>query len=436
MSMKAKYLFIGIALACALCACSRDEESLFDKSAAERAQEALTNANNVLIAPANGWEMLYFANPESRGYNIIMKFEKNGRVIATAKNSVTTGNKLKTDSASTWEVKLDYGPILTFDTYNEVFHAWSDPKDDGEGLGGDYEFLILSATTERVVLKGKKHSAYSILRPMPAMDYEEYFAGCANGISTYFGNGNIMTLQQGDKMYYLHNGSTGVFSVSEYGAKLEDENPSVYPICPTLDGFFVSYGFNDLKDERLFKLEEDHFVGEKGSIISAGALDLLFLTYIDVNVGWTADLTTSTGVFADAVQSFRSQLVSLTKDSNAKLNSIAITYSDTVFRYTGANILRIKYEYKSGSKKISPTADFAIKVSNVPESGKIVLEYDKPANSTASTWYQQASEMPKLVDAVMGTYSLTTEDKLNPTKNMSLVNDKSSIVVKGASNLK
>jgi len=136
------------------------------------------------------------------------------------------------------------------------------------------------------------------------------------------------------------------------------------------------------------------------------------------------------------VQSFRSQLVSLTKDSNAKLNSIAITYSDTVFRYTGANILRIKYEYKSGSKKISPTADFAIKVSNVPESGKIVLEYDKPANSTASTWYQQASEMPKLVDAVMGKYSLTTEDKLNPTKNMSLVNDKSSIVVKGASNLK
>ena len=436
MSMKAKYLFIGLALVCALCACSRDEESLFDKSAAERAQAALDNANAVLVSPANGWEMMYFANTASRGYNIVLKFDENGRVTATAKNSVTTGNKIKTDSVSTWQVKLDYGPILTFDTYNDVFHAWADPQNDGDGLLGDYEFLILSATSERVVLKGKKHSAYSIMRPMPEMTPEDYFAECAAGFSKYFGNGNILTLQQDDKTYYLHDGVSGKFNLTAYGEKPDAENPTQYPICPTLDGFMMSFGFNDHLSERLFKLEDDHFVGEEGSIIGSGALDQLFVTYIDVNKGWTADLATSTGVFADAIESFESQLASLTKDSKAKVNSVAVTYSDTVFRYTGANILRIKYEYKSSGKKTNLTADFAITISNTEDAGRVVIKYDKPANGTASTWYQQASEMPKLVDAVIGSFALSAEDQLNPTKALSLTNDKSTIVVSGASNLK
>ena len=434
--MKAKYLFIGIALACALCACSRDEASLFDESAAERAQHAIENANKVLVAPANGWEMLYFPNLVSPGYNIIMKFDANGQVTVTAKNSITTGNKIRTDSQSTWVVKLDYGPILTFDTYNDVFHAWADPGNDGDGLLGDYEFLILSATPERVVLKGKKHSAYTIMRPMPDMTVEDYFKQCEQSMAKYVGNGNISTLQQGDKRYYLHYSATTMFLLTEYGKPLDAEDLNYYPFCPTLDGFMMSFGFNDLKDERLFTLEGDHFVGEKGSVIGSGDLDIFFCVYIGVNKGWTADLSASTGAFADALQAFQNQLVSLTKDSKAKVNSVAITYSDTVFHYTGSHVLRIKYEYKSGSKKTNLTADFAINLSDSPEAGKITLAYDKPANGTASTWYQQASAMPALVDAVMGTYALSTEDMLNPTTNLSLTNDKSTIVVKGANNLK
>ena len=177
MIMKAKYLFIGLALATLLGACSRDEESLFDKSAAERAQEALTNAEDVLVAPAYGWEMLYFANTGSRGYNVLVKFDANGRVTATAKNSLTTGNRIVTDSESTWEVKLDYGPILTFDTYNEVLHAWADPRSDGDGYLGDYEFLILHADANYVKLKGKKHGGYMHLYPIKeSVTPEDYFA--------------------------------------------------------------------------------------------------------------------------------------------------------------------------------------------------------------------------------------------------------------------
>ena len=49
--MKAKYILLAITIASVFSACSRDEKSLFDKSAAERAQEALDNAQSVLTAP-------------------------------------------------------------------------------------------------------------------------------------------------------------------------------------------------------------------------------------------------------------------------------------------------------------------------------------------------------------------------------------------------
>ena len=46
--MKAKYLVMIGLLAATFAACSRDEESLFDKPAAIRAQEAVENAFDVL----------------------------------------------------------------------------------------------------------------------------------------------------------------------------------------------------------------------------------------------------------------------------------------------------------------------------------------------------------------------------------------------------
>jgi hypothetical protein len=156
--MKTKYLLLIGLFAATMVACSRDEESLFEESAAIRAQKAIENAQNVFTSQEAGWEMAYFPNLENtaKGFNMVLKFKKDGSVSVTAKNSTTTMNKIVTDSASTWQVKSDYGPILTFDTYNEVLHAWADPGGDGAGLLGDYEFLILKATPELVLLKGKK----------------------------------------------------------------------------------------------------------------------------------------------------------------------------------------------------------------------------------------------------------------------------------------
>ena len=184
--MKAKYILLVIALASVFGACRREEKDLFDDSAAVRAQKALDNARDVLTAPANGWEMLYFPNPESGGYSVLIKFDAKGNVFVASRNPQTTANKYMTDGNSTWVVVSDYGPILSFDTYNNVMHKWADPDPNpnsrntdyerGDGYLGDYEFLILEATPEKVRLKGKKHGAYCILYPLKVgLDWIEYF---------------------------------------------------------------------------------------------------------------------------------------------------------------------------------------------------------------------------------------------------------------------
>ena len=80
--MKAKYIVIIGLLAATFAACSRDEESLFDKPAAIRAQEAIENAFDVLTSQEAGWEMAYFPNLENtaKGYNMVVKFKKDGSV--------------------------------------------------------------------------------------------------------------------------------------------------------------------------------------------------------------------------------------------------------------------------------------------------------------------------------------------------------------------
>lgn len=437
--MKAKYLFIAVAVASLLSACNRDEKSLFDQSAAERSQYMLDNAQKVLVSQ-DSWEMLYFANRESRGYNIVVKFFSNGKVIASAQNALTTKNQLLTDS-STWVLANDYGPIISFDTYNKVLHAWADPREDGDGYLGDYEFLILEANANRIMLKGKKHSAYILLRPMPKMEIADYFSTCNSQLSKYFGNDAIMTLYQGGNAYYLHNGASGIFTLTAVGKPVPEVDPVIYPICPTLDGFVVCYAFNStlymdrgVAMEHLFTLSGNKFVGEGGSTISAGDLSTLFMTYISNNKGWKADLTASTGTFVDAASAFTAALVAQSKDSNAKLNSVAITYSGT--ELIGYYALRMKFEYKKngqGSKQ-TITADYKIKVES--KNGHIVLTYLEPASDLAATWYNQMPTLVDLINTVMNSFTLSAGDHLNPANNLHLNNDATVIVVSGSASLK
>lgn len=168
--MKKLYKMLYMAAAVLLAAaCSPEEDDIFSDSSANRADAAIAADMQVLTGAANGWLMEYYpeASQMYGGYNILLSFSEDGRV--------TVAGDIVSDPTATatslFSVKQSAGIVLSFDTYNEIFHFFSDPGNtqgggNAYGLEGDYDFLILEATPQQVKLKGKKSGSYAVLTPM------------------------------------------------------------------------------------------------------------------------------------------------------------------------------------------------------------------------------------------------------------------------------
>ena len=408
--MKAKYLVIIGLLAATFAACSRDEESLFDKPAAIRAQEAVENAFDVLTSNEVGWEMAYFPNLEAsaKGYNMVLKFNKNGNVSVTAKNLTTTANKIMTDTASTWAVKSDYGPILTFDTYNDVFHAFSDPQNDGAGLLGDYEFLILKATPELVLLKGKKHSAYTVMRPMKNANLEDYFSACEKMQSKLFGNNNIVTLTQGDEKMYLYKGAEGQFQSAEYGSPLVTEAATYHPVCATEDGVIVSTGFGEDIHDHIFYYDsiKGELKSEQGAVMNAGNLNILYRSYFTDNVnGWTVDPTA-----IDSVASFLEQVNTLVKDTknNTNIKMLGYGYKQSLNMYEGGHFILLQFGYKQNGKGKEQVIKLVWTVDIKADENGITVSNSQPFDDATNRWITNLPIVVDIMQSMVGTFNATS----------------------------
>ena len=443
--MKAKYLVIIGLSAATFAACSRDEESLFDKPAAIRAQEAIENAFNVFTSPENGWEMAYFPNLETsaKGYNMVVKFNKNGNVSVTAKNMATTANKIKTDTASTWAVKSDYGPILTFDTYNDVFHAFSDPKGDGAGLLGDYEFLILKATPELVILKGKKHSAYTVMRPMKTTDLAAYYAACEKMQANLFGNNNIVTLNQGDEKMYLYKGAEGQFQSAAYGSPLVAEAATYHPVCATEDGIIVSKGFGEDVHDHVFYYDSvnGELKSDAGAVMNAGNLNVLFGAYFTDNAfGWSVDPAGQA-----SVDNLLAAVNAAMKNTSAKMKVMGYGYKQSLNMYEGGYFMLINFSYKQGSKTQEKKLvweinleqnENGITIKGTGENGELV-----PYDEGTKKFLTQIDAAQDVAELMLGSFSAAPLEgnPFNAAAGMLITSDepvKKQLTIKGANNIK
>lgn len=433
--MKAKYLVIIGLLAATFAACSRDEESLFDKPAAIRAQEAIENAFDVLTSQEAGWEMAYFPNLEAdaKGYNMVLKFKKNGNVSVTAKNAATTNNRIMTDTASTWAVKSDYGPILTFDTYNDVFHAFSDPKDNGAGFLGDYEFLILKATPELVILKGKKHSAYTVMRPMKNTDLPAYFAACEKMQTNLFGNNNIVTLTQGNEKMYLYKGADGQFQSAAYGSPLVAEAATYHPVCTTEDGIIVSTGFGEDVHDHIFIYDsiKGELTSEGGAVMNAGNLNVLFGAYFTDNaLGWSVD-----PVGQASVDSLLAAVNVAMNNTSAKMKVMGYGYKQSLNMFEGGYFMLVNFTYKQGKKNQEKKLVWTIDLTQ-DENG-ITVANAVPYDKNTETFLDQIPAAQAVADLMVGSFSATSlEGNLfNAAAGMLLTGEKQ-LTIKGANNIK
>lgn len=178
-----KFIYVVI-LICSfgLAGCTPETENLFEGTSADRIEKELEEAKEVLVSAPNGWVMKYYPSSQQLygGYNVLASFTKDGSVTISA-DIVDASQK----ATSYYKLKEQAGPVLTFDTYNDIFHFFSAPDsnlgDVGTGMGGDYEFTIMSVSAEEIVLKGKKTGNYVRMVPMPEdVSWKSYLEDIVN----------------------------------------------------------------------------------------------------------------------------------------------------------------------------------------------------------------------------------------------------------------
>jgi hypothetical protein len=141
----------------------QDEKNLFEESPAERVGKVLSEYDALLTSAQDGWILEYYSGDDLLGgYTFLCTF-KDGQVSLIS--DVETYYYLPgTKLTSLYRIISDQGPVLTFDTYNQIFHVFSEPfSNDTDGYEGDYEFVLLKVENDIITLKGKKHGDILIM---------------------------------------------------------------------------------------------------------------------------------------------------------------------------------------------------------------------------------------------------------------------------------
>lgn len=212
--------------------CNRQEKELFDKSGTERIEAASSETAEILTSAGNGWVMNYFTNPEGQGHVFLFKFEKNGVVTIAAKNNISDTKGSYRTAQSIWALDATQGPVLSMKTYNEVFSVFADPLSDGLGYEGDYEFIVISANSNKIELMGKKNRALCTLTPIAANQAWDTYFNPIDQIKDYVFNGN-------DGMQFHLVVDDKVYLPMEYNNMSMTEtvqNAYVFPLIVTREG--------------------------------------------------------------------------------------------------------------------------------------------------------------------------------------------------------
>ncbi len=151
---KLYYIFVLLSsVVMLLNSCTREEENIFDQSAAERLNTAKADYRKVLVDAPDGWLVEYYAGKSSAkmgGYNLFASFKDDGTV--TVASEVEPGIEI----TSLFDILTEQSIVLSFSTYNELIHMFSEPLGGPNSYFGDFEFIFTEVSNAKIVLKGKK----------------------------------------------------------------------------------------------------------------------------------------------------------------------------------------------------------------------------------------------------------------------------------------
>lgn len=393
--------------------CKNEMDDIFSESAAERLNHTQTKYSKLLTSSANGWAFEYYPTASAADGAVLyaVKFFEDGSVDV-AGDPFASG--VVSNEISCWDIITDNGPTLSFSTYNQLIHQFSDPGNDGAGYEGDYEFAFVYSETENpdsvVMLKGKKRGLYSRLKMIDEeVTPEEYLTDCQNKMVELFPGTtrNYLILHIGDDIIRLDNMKTGVPDAYPYGKdKVLFAKPNSYIFVKYSGNYYAR--FNDA----FTASESDQ--SEKDFIYNEETQELVGVNNPDIKITAPHFATFITDeTLADAVkwrlaktsemsESFKAAWDAASSALSKKSNTLTECVLSTTNAGEDSNVtFSLKYKPRTGAAR-----EVFFKFNIIRDGDNVTLQYVEPYNSGAETVLISFPECKALVNAVAGTYTV------------------------------
>ena len=419
MNINTKYgLLIGFMMI--LSSCINEEKNLFQESAALRMNNAIENAKQTLISPPNnnGWVMEYFPTNNSEGYTFLMSFNDKTFATIAAKNKYTP---VYSTEKSAFDVIGDNGPVLTFNTYNKLFHLFSDPKDpkggsglDGIGLEGDYEFIILNASNDLITLKGKKRATNILMYPLAqGQDWEDYFNILDKMDATIFNPKLPITLtlksNESDNIYYLSEGSSHIFTAKTQ-SEIDSNNPG-----ESIPFIVTNYGLRFAKPFEIGekKIQTFQLSNDKSKLICSDkdvqaeiTGEELSSVFLKANSAlWAFDPTAISESIASLYQRIFNSCISVYQAEDVK---IGIGYSGS----RRSHELRLVFVRNEGKQTL--TGNLSLTAANTA-ANTVSFQATGAGDNNGLTFSSRIDGYKELAELISQSFTLSSETAINPS---------------------
>lgn len=434
-----KSLFIIPVLALASVSCNPTQDLIFENSAAERLDISRQEAHDKLVADGGLWVMEYFSNPDEPGYVMLFRFDKNGSVEVSA-NHKWIDNQFKQER-SLWTIISDNASVLSFNSYNSLFHIFSDPADitgdnapknpdtdreideTGTGHEGDYEFMVLKDDNpDKMHLLGKKRGYYIYMyRLDPNTNEKEYLENLSSKVNVLNNKFKTYIMTDADGAVYEISGlASGV--PSQFPRSVYDENGNLIaegdPVEQTTsaNGIFTYNGFRFAKNyevrkaggEEEFEMPEFLWAADGTLVNNEMGLRITAPTAVEnlqeISFKWKIDASSYSGKLLDAYNAAANAVIA-ELGTKTKIGDIQYDWASNNF-----GTVSIRINSSLGTKKCYDY--FTIK----ENSGLTMTPTFTCANSTAEKYNEQIPELKAFKNLLLDVYEVTNYDPMVPTK--------------------
>lgn len=424
------YLIVGMvcsAVVAGLASCRFEEDDYFNESASLRVEHAIDSVQNILVNAPQGWVMQYYANTGDEGFegfNLFARFENSGKVtMASNHRMLRDGNAGKyTEATSLYEMLLEDGPVLAFNSWNDVLTPFVDPVDpasapgslvkDGAGMAGDHNFVIMSYHADEVILRGERYGAEVRLKKCDT-SWEEYISA-TDQMKSYITNTSISNyyLTDGSDTLYMLSPRSGHFRIAE---RINDPLRAHWvSCCYTPDGFRLEHQdtVGTAKFQELTLAEDKSCLqNEDGSVKVIPCWDSFMANHSAV---WKMDPE----LFSAEQKGLFEQMNAAAKVFNSawSLESIGIGKSSGSASVNGL----VLTFYTNAAKTKTNTAGVALTITRTAY-GQARIDYSAESNvdKNMEAIVKKSPEMENLARAfaatLNGTYTMTPDDYFLPT---------------------